>query len=137
MPCLILLLAFHKGKLASLLPERDGPLIVTRGRLGEKSLERLLGVAALPVLMPSSRVAQLFMWRAHLGYSGLFHRSVAQTLAKCRSSVWIVKAKDLAKEGLLGVHGVCQEQEETGKSADGFVERGVPSVLPSMDQHST
>ena len=101
--------AFHKGKLASLLPERDGPLIVTRGRLGEKSLERLLGVAALPVLMPSSRVAQLFMWRAHLGYSGLFHRSVAQTLAKCRSSVWIVKAKDLAKK-------VCWECMECARN---------------------
>lgn len=90
--------AFLSGQLASLLPERQGPLIVTRGRLGEKSLERLLGVSALPILMPSSRVAELFMWRAHEGYSGMFHRSVAQTLAKSRSSVWIIKGKDLAKK---------------------------------------
>ena len=90
--------AYLKGDLASLLPERLGPLIVTRGRLGEKSLERLLGVSALPVLMPTSRAAQLFMWRAHLGYSGLFHRSVAQTLAKSRASVWVVKGKNLAKK---------------------------------------
>ena len=90
--------AFHKHHLTSLLPERQGPLIVTRGRLGEKSLERLLGVSALPILIPSSRVAELFMWRSHLGYSGLFHRSVAQTLAQSRASVWIVKGKNLAKK---------------------------------------
>ena len=32
-----------------------------------------------------------------MGYSGLFHRSVASTLAKSRSSVWIVSGKDLAR----------------------------------------
>jgi hypothetical protein len=101
--------AYHKGQLASLLPERQGPLIVTRGRLGERSLERLLGVSALPILLPSFRVAQLFMWRAHLGYSGLFHISVAQTLAKSRSSVWIVKGKDLDKK-------VCWECMECARN---------------------
>ena len=90
--------AFHKGYLASLLPERQGPLIVTRGRLGEKNLERILGVAALPLLMPHTRPAELIMWRAHLGYSGLMHRSVAQTLAKSRNSAWIIKGKNLAKK---------------------------------------
>ena len=90
--------AYHQGSLVSLLPERQGPLIVTRGRLGEKSMERLLGVSALPILMPTSRAAELYMWRAHLGHSGLFHRSVAQTLAKSRVSVWIVKGKNLAKK---------------------------------------
>ena len=80
-----------------MLPERDGALIVTRGRLGEKSLSRELGVSALPILMPSSRVAELYIWKAHLGYCGLFHRSVIQTLAKSRLSVWIVKGKNLAK----------------------------------------
>ena len=100
--------AFLRGELTSLLPEREGPLIVTRGRLGEKSLERLLGVSALPILMPSSRVAELYMWRAHLGYSGLFHRSVAQTLSKSRDSVWIVKGKNLAKK-------ICWECMECAK----------------------
>ena len=43
------------------------------------------------------------MWRAHLGFSGpkkcgLFHRSVAATLAKSRTHVWIVKGKQLAKK---------------------------------------
>ena len=89
--------ALHARKLDSLLPQRMGALIVTTGRLGEKSMERILGVSALPILMPGSRVAELYMWRAHMGYSGLFHRSVALTLAKSRSSVWIVRGKDLAR----------------------------------------
>ena len=90
--------AFNDGKLSSLLPERDGSLTVTRGRLGELGLQRVLGVSALPILVPSNRVAELYMWRAHCGYSGLFHRSPAQTLAKSRESVWIIKGKDLSKK---------------------------------------
>ena len=74
--------AYHEGKLSSLLPERQGPLIVTRGRLGEAGLERILGVSALPILVPTSRVAYLYMLQAHLGSSGLFHRSPTQILAK-------------------------------------------------------
>ena len=40
-------------KLLSLCPKRSGCLIVTSGRVGESSLSRLLGIAALPILMPS------------------------------------------------------------------------------------
>ena len=90
--------AFEKGQLLSLMPFRSGKLIVTRGRLGEKSLEAILGVSELPILMSNTRVAELFMWRAHVGYSGLLHRSVVETLARSRSSVWIVKGKLLAKK---------------------------------------
>ena len=89
--------AMEEGRLTSLMPMRKGKLIVTRGRLGERSLDPIFGVTELPILMPESRVAELFMWRAHNGYSGLFHRSVAQTLAKSRSWVWIVRGRDLAK----------------------------------------
>jgi hypothetical protein len=41
-------------------------------------------------------ISELYMWRAHMGYSGLLHRSVAETLARSRSSVWIVKGRQLA-----------------------------------------
>ena len=44
------------GKLSGLLPTKDGKLIVTRGRLGEKSLEVLLGVVFLPILTSDSRL---------------------------------------------------------------------------------
>ena len=90
--------ALNKGELASLLPQRKGCLIITRGRLGESGLFRVLGVEYLPILMPSSRAAELVMWRAHSGYSGVLHRSVAQTLALSRNCAWIVKGKNLAKK---------------------------------------
>ena len=89
--------AYKSGQLSSLLPFKRNGIMYTRGRLGEKSMEAILGVSELPILMPSSRVAELFMWRSHCGHSGLFHRSVSETLSKSRSSVWIVKGKQLAK----------------------------------------
>ena len=89
--------AYENNQLTSLLPFKQDGIIYTRGRLGEKSLEAILGVRELPLLMPNTRVAELFMWRAHCGYSGLFHRSASDTLAKSRTSVWIVKGKQLAK----------------------------------------
>ena len=89
--------ALDAGKLSSLLPCRDGKLIVTRGRLGEHSLERLLGVSSLPILMPDSRVAYLYMVYAHCGEFGLVHRGLVSTLARSRRKVWIVRGRDLAK----------------------------------------
>ena len=44
--------AVQDNKLDSLMPMRDGPLIVTCGRLGEESMSNLLGKSALPILMP-------------------------------------------------------------------------------------
>ena len=90
--------ALRAGKLDSLLPIRDGKLVVTRGRLGEQSLERLLGVASLPILMAGSRTAYLYMVQAHQGEFGLVHRSVVSTLARSRRKVWIVRGRDLAKK---------------------------------------
>ena len=89
--------ALQAGKLDSLMPQKDGMVIVTVGRIGEKSLSRLLGVASLPILMPSSRAAFLFMMRAHCGDDNLVHRSAVETLARSRSCVWIVRGKNLAK----------------------------------------
>ena len=90
--------ALNSGKLASLLPGMDGKIIVTRGRLGEKSLERLLGVRSLPILMPQSRVAYLYMVHAHCGEFGLVHRSIVSTLARSRKKVWVVQGRNLAKK---------------------------------------
>ena len=39
--------AYSEGKLDSLVPERQGRIIVTRGRLGEDCLSSHLGVSAL------------------------------------------------------------------------------------------
>ena len=97
-------LALDEGRLASLLPVRQGRLIVTCGRLGEKNMTRLLGVSSLPILMPSCRIAYLYMVMAHEGESGLsntaveHHRDAVGTLARSRSYVWVVKGKNLAKK---------------------------------------
>ena len=94
--------AAKEGKLVSLNPEKAGCLIVTSGRLGEESLSRILGVPYLPILMASSRAAYLFVVRAHEGESGSVHCSVAETLARCRVRVWIVRARDLCKKVVSG-----------------------------------
>ena len=93
--------AYHDQKLESLMPERDGLVIVTRGRLGEECLSAHLGVSALPILMPQTRAAYLYMERAHCGEFDTEHKSVAETLARSRTSVWIHKGRNLAKK-------VCQ-----------------------------
>ena len=90
--------AYHDQKLESLMPERDGMVIVTRGRLGEECLSAHLGVSALPILMPQTRAAFLYMERAHCGEFGTEHKSVAETLARSRTSVWIHRGRDLAKK---------------------------------------
>ena len=61
-------------------------------------MEAILGVPELPILMSKCRVAELIMWRAHCGYSGMFHRSATETLAKSRASALVVKGKQLAKK---------------------------------------
>ena len=94
--------AAKAGRLTSLCPEKEGSIIVTRGRIGEKSLSRLLGVPYLPILMPSSRAAVLFMIQAHRGEFGTVHNSVAETLARSRQKVWILRGRDLSKK-------VCSE----------------------------
>ena len=90
--------ALDNGKLDSLLPLYDGRIIVTRGRLNEKSLDKLLGVSSLPILMPESRVAYLYMVQAHCGEFGLVHRSPVATLARSRRKVSIVRGRNLARK---------------------------------------
>ena len=86
------------GSLISLNPQKLGSLIVTNGRVGEKCLSKLLGVPYLPILMPNTRAAYLYMVYAHEGEGGLVHCSLAETLARSRQKVWIVRARDLAKK---------------------------------------
>ena len=90
--------ALQEGKLSGLCPEKDGPIIVTSGRIGEKSLSKLLGVPHLPILMHKSRAAYLYMVESHEGEDGAVHCSLVETLARSRMKVWIVRARDLAKQ---------------------------------------
>ena len=89
--------AFQDGKLVSRMPVKEGQFIVTRGRLGEDCLNAHLGVSALPILMPHTRAAFLYMTRAHTNEHGTEHKSLMETLARSRTSVWIHRGRDLAK----------------------------------------
>ena len=53
--------AYETGKLESLKPSEHFGIILMQGRAGH-SLEALLGRSHLPVLMPSTRLAELVMW---------------------------------------------------------------------------
>ena len=84
--------------LTSLLPFEDKRgIIYTRGKVGEKALQRILGVDKLPILSPKSRLARLIMIRAHEEGTHLDHRGVASTLAKSRTRAWITQGGKLAK----------------------------------------
>ena len=103
--------AFYENKLTSLCPKKEGQLIVTTGRLGEKSLSRLLGVSSLPILLPNTRAAYLHMVRAHTGGDDSVHKSITETLARSRESVWIVRARQLAKKVCSQCYH-CQRQRK-------------------------
>ena len=51
-------------KMTTLAPRFEGGMWVTRGRLG-KGLPKILGVEKLPIILPSSRLAELIMIEAH------------------------------------------------------------------------
>ena len=90
--------AEKENKLASLCPVKKGKLIVTCGRLGEKNLSKLIGAPYLPILMPTSRAAYLYMVEAHEGEHGDVHNAIVETLARSRLKVWIQKGRNLAKK---------------------------------------
>ena len=96
---------------------RSGRLIVTTGRLGERSLSRLLGVTSLPILVPKSRVAYLYMVMSHERECGLsdtsveHHRAAVGTLARRRSYVWMIKSKALAKR-VVSQCVVCRRERK-------------------------
>ena len=88
-------LAVEEQKLDHLMPKKQGKIIITKGRLGSEALSAHLGVEALPILMPQSRAAFLYMYRAHTGEFGTEHKGVVETLARSRAYVWIHRGRDL------------------------------------------
>lgn len=90
--------ALRKGRLASLLPRDSEGLVTTAGRLVEQTMKRILGKGSLPILMPESQAARLYMWRAHVGADGHTHRAVQGTVARSREYAWVVQAGVLARK---------------------------------------
>ena len=103
--------AKEDGKLVSLCPQMDGNIVVTSGRIGEKSLSRLLGVPHLPILMANSRAAYLYMVQAHEGEQGTVHCSLVETLARSRTKVWVHRGRDLAKKVCSQCH-LCRRRNK-------------------------
>ena len=61
-------------------------------------MSELFGRSSLPILMPNSHTAYLYMLEAHTGEHGLVHRGLVSTLARSRQKVWIIKGRRLAKQ---------------------------------------
>ena len=92
-------LAFERGRLDTLRPLKhqvqafaEVELIITAGRLGDKMVVGF-DKAALPVLMPDSDLARLYMQGAH----EVDHGGVDRALQRSRNQVWIVQGRRLAK----------------------------------------
>merc|ERR1712215_625829 len=78
-------------KMTTLAPRFEEGVWVTRGQLG-KGLPKILGVEKLPILLSSSRLAELIMIEAHReNYDG-----APGTLARSRTQAWIHKGRYLA-----------------------------------------
>ena len=127
--------AYNEKKLTSLLPVRSGQLIVTTGRLGERSLSRLLGVSNLPILMPNNRISFLYMMMAH-EYDGQNklsvenHRAAVATLARSRNYVWIVRGKQLAKKVVASCYACRRERKKLEKQQIGMLREEHLTVCP-------
>jgi len=128
--------ALKDDKLTSLLPFKKGKLFVTTGRVGEDSMLRLLGVDSLPILMPDTRSAFLYMYMAHRGESGLsstaveHHRAAVGTLARSRTYVWIIRGKSLAKKIVSGCFTCRRVKKQMESQLMGFLHEAHLTVSP-------
>ena len=77
--------------MTTLAPEFEGGMWVTRGRL-KKGLPKILGVEKLPILLSSSRLAELIMIKSHEEN----HDGAPATLARSRTRAWIHRGHYLA-----------------------------------------
>ena len=129
--------ALADGRLDSLLPVWQGKVLVTTGRLGDKNMLRLFGVKSLPILMPDSCVAYLYMNLAHESECGLsntpveHHRSAVGTLARSRTYVWVVKGKNLAKKIVSECPKCRREKKKLERQQMGMLREVHLTVCPS------
>ena len=130
--------ADENGKLLSLCPKKDGNIVVTSGRLREESLSKLIGSPYLPILMPETRAAHLYMLEAHEGEDGTVHNSIAETLARSRKKVWIHRGRNLAKKICNECYRCKREnlvlaKQQMGKIKDESSSVSKPFTFVSLD----
>ena len=82
-----------RKKTKTIAPVLEHGVWVTRGRLS-KGLHDILGVSKLPILLPKSRLAELYMEKAHKEN----HEATSGTLARSRAQVWIPQGRNLARK---------------------------------------
>ena len=86
--------SMNKGELTSLRPVLVDGIVYTSGRCG-RALLNLLGIAKMPILARSTRLAMLIMLESHVED----HRSTpSDVLARSRQRAWIIRGRYLAKQ---------------------------------------
>ena len=86
--------AWKKGKLESLKPFSLKGIIYTQGRYSDSKMLRLVGVSKLPILMASTRAAEMITWKAH---KQDHCKDINGLLFRVRRTAWVIKGRGLVK----------------------------------------
>ena len=127
--------ALADSKLLSLAASLDRGIVTCRGRFSEDNLAMLLGIKALPVLMPSTKLAQLIIRQAH---KEDHRRSAADTVARARKTAWIVRGKKVAQTEVKNCipcrkHGAKAMEQLMGEVPRDYVKAAAPFTIVSLD----
>ena len=85
---------------------------MTRGRIDQDSIERILGKSQLPVLSPKSRLAELLMIASHEEDHRMDYRD---TQYRSRRYAWICSSTDLAKKVVANCNSCKTRKAELQK----------------------
>ena len=101
-------------------------LLVVRGR-GKEGMKRMYGVKFLPILMSSTRTAQMVMLWAH----EQDHAGVEYTYATSMQVAWIVGGRTLAKK----IKNLCMRCRFLRKQLEGQKISILPPGIPVPEDH--
>ena len=100
--------ALQAGKLCGLGAQARGDVVWVTGRIRGEQLATLLGTTALPVLLPSERLAYTLLHKAHREDH---RRGPRDATARSRRAAWITSATRLAKTIAQQCHG-CRHRDK-------------------------
>ena len=102
------LAALRAGTLQSLGAKESRGEVVITGRVRPDDMQAILGVSALRVIMPTTRLAHLVLLEAH---QEDHRRDVRDCITRSRRVCWIPQARAEAKKIVSGCL-VCRRQEK-------------------------
>merc|ERR1711867_60885 len=108
-------------------PQWSQGLIVTRGRFTEDRMVALTGKKELPILLPSSPLAELICRDCHVEDHRL---EVGQILARTRRSVWLVKGRMVARRVARGCMWCRRRKKEPVQQQIGRLPLQVAEIAP-------